>query len=898
MIIVNEDIRKQILGDEHHLALWVHWLGTDDKMISDFTNMDIVEQSLVLKESISDKKIRLGTADAASCEFDFIIDEHFPFTLSDLTGKRFELYLVCRNFVDGAPVYYDTGIGDIAFCDFNRQDARLKAYETATVQTYLQLKYGSTTVTSPSRYNHYEKDEVIRNNRFFFPRTDENGNTLTQVTQYMVYPSNTTRFNMPVTGLEDCTSIPLGIFKVDECELSTDKRTRHLKAFNDLYSADLDQEISYASGAVVTMSDIINTLSLLTGMDFDLSYKDYSLEFEILRDYEETETYTFGNMPVTGSCTVTLVKSKISIYDFEDQYQHIYEWLSDRSMNNAYNLLRQIEALFGLIYQAGTSPSGDPVTIIGAYTEWINAYHNSSLYNLLLNWKSKFRVPPQPDSSAYFDMWRLKSASFDGMMYDSSLGDGELSYLDLTVVNAAYFQSSAQIPLYNASGVHGILDNRVALIYFPGDSTRAYTFSAFHSAGRSLEVKGQHLTTSGRIYTMRTDGGDSRYGIAAYLKLVDLWEAMRKNMYDNLYRHGLLKSYDGDPDEAEWWATSDYNTYLQFENHMRWYYAYNTLASGSGFVSRYTQWYYNAHNNGQPMDGVFIQIGGDWAMLISTSNHNEGWAYDLLSGLELLSGFYIPHLNSFYSRNKIIELTDEPDPQTGYTYLPLHMELKRIIERQYHDEFANLQFVASSNVTFKVRDLITAYAELHGAFFTVDRYGQLKFLTIVHPIWPETTLYPSENLYPAEIRTQLVYKQDPYHGQVVDYDATNGKIKKRTLYKLDKPLIWKGVRLETVDGWLAPVIEEQRDNAQIYDISNCITRNFVLSNEIKDIIYANVWGAICDISIGSGDYEYVGAPWAECGDTLLISDTEMTIIFNRTLKGVQALTDSFAQRLD
>ena len=919
MITVGENIRNQILSDDHHMAIWVHWLGANDKTISDLTNMDIVDQSLVLRESISRNRFKLGCADVSACEFDLIIDDKFPFSKADLTGKRFELYLVCKNYADGEPVYYDTGTGDTAFCDFNKNNGNITAREGGTVETYLQLKYGSTTVTTASRFSEYEAGERIRDNRFFFPRTDDNGNMLTQVIQVMAYAHNTSRFNMPVTGLTDCTKIPLGIFKVDECELATDKNTRHVTAYDDLYSPYLDREISYGPNEQVTMSDLIYEMSLATGIDFNLSFQDTDLNFRIVEDNIETQQYTFSGMPIEGSCTVQLVKSKIHIDDYNSSYAHVYQWLSDRSLQNARNLLMKIEAAFGFNYVAGISQTdSDTEALVGKYTAWQTAYHSSSLYNLVNAWKSTFRVQPQPDSSSEFTMWRIASASFTGMAYNQIWDEGYMSGIGNTVTEVAHFQNSARIPLYNQA-TRQLYSNRKTLIYFPswvpvpdsldyGDNT----LEGISSVGRSLTVEGAYGCTNGRVYTMRTDEGDSRYGVVAYIKLDDLIEAMCENMVMNLYIHGLVKEYDGDRHDAEWWDQDDYTSYIQFENYVRWYYSYSRLASGSGFVSRYETWYYNAHNYGQPMDGVFVQIGGDWAMLINTSYHNgEGWAYDQMDGMQLLSGFKVPHLNSFFEITKTIVLSDNVDPQTGYEYWPPHMELNKVIQRAYTDPFANLQFVTTSNTTFKIRDLIGAYAEIHGAFFRMNRYGEPEFMVVAYPLYPDTALYPSEDLYPSDMDQVISVTERPYPGLDVypdqelypadtdEVDYLNGMIlKKKTRYRIDTPLIYEGVRLETSEGWLEPVIKDERDNADIYDISNCITRYFVTSSAIRTLICQNVWDSISDIHIDSGDYDFVGMPQMECGDVFYFSEDESVFIFDRKLKGIQSLTDSYTQRID
>ena len=103
------------------------------------------------------------------------------------------------------------------------------------------------------------------------------------------------RINFKVL-LYDINAVPLGIFTVDECSLLNNKLTRKIVAYDRLYSKKLDEEITYPSGTTVELSDLLDDVSDVTGLDFDLTHTNTP------KDYTVTSEYTGVHFHSTDQC--------------------------------------------------------------------------------------------------------------------------------------------------------------------------------------------------------------------------------------------------------------------------------------------------------------------------------------------------------------------------------------------------------------------------------------------------------------------------------------------------------------------------------------------------------------------------------------------------------------------
>ena len=114
MIEVLDNVKNEILSDDHHMGIWCHWTDRNDyNTYDDLTSKDVIEESLRIPESIGDGNgFKLGIANSAACEFEIFQNDENPITKTDLTGQEFAVYLFNKTYVDGKPVHAPEGTGN------------------------------------------------------------------------------------------------------------------------------------------------------------------------------------------------------------------------------------------------------------------------------------------------------------------------------------------------------------------------------------------------------------------------------------------------------------------------------------------------------------------------------------------------------------------------------------------------------------------------------------------------------------------------------------------------------------------------------------------------------------------------------------------------------------------
>lgn len=203
-----------------------------------------------------------------------------------------------------------------------------------------------------------------------------------------------------------------------------------------------------------------------------------------------------------------------------------------------------------------------------------------------------------------------------------------------------------------------------------------------------------------------------------------------------------------------------------------------------------------------------------------------------------------------------------------------------------------------TNVKCTIKDVMRSLFEINGAFVKIGRDGNLKIKIPTKSIlYPSETLYPSEELYPAaEEQHQYVPMSKYISFEYEDYNTADfGTIQ----IKSKKP---EGQTVKTYIG------DENKDSAYIIDNNIFYSNEFVkfdydASGQVAyDVLpevtqmMKNLYIAIAGLDYRPHTTDAKGMPWVEAGDRLTLITNQSAVesfIFRRTLKGIQALRDTF-----
>lgn len=216
--------------------------------------------------------------------------------------------------------------------------------------------------------------------------------------------------------------------------------------------------------------------------------------------------------------------------------------------------------------------------------------------------------------------------------------------------------------------------------------------------------------------------------------------------------------------------------------------------------------------------------------------------------------------------------------------------------RQFRDSFCAYVGVEQEEITLVNDDMVVektidpeelpgktvieAICEINGCFGHIGRNGKLRYVVLVQMIeglYPADDLYPSDDLYPADpLGTTEVSKSNYISCQYEDFICQH----------IDK----------------LQIRQEENDIGAISGTgNNCyiIEDNFlVYGKSAADLqtIADNVLSVIVVVWYRPAQVEARGNPCLEVGDGILLYTTRETIytyILQRTLKGIQALRDSY-----
>lgn len=216
--------------------------------------------------------------------------------------------------------------------------------------------------------------------------------------------------------------------------------------------------------------------------------------------------------------------------------------------------------------------------------------------------------------------------------------------------------------------------------------------------------------------------------------------------------------------------------------------------------------------------------------------------------------------------------------------------------RQFRDSFCNYAGVEQEEITLINDDMVVektidpgelpgktvieAICEINGCFGHINRAGKLRYVVLeqmIEGLYPADDLYPSDDLYPADpMGTTEVSRSNYISCQYEDFICQH----------IDK----------------LQIRQEENDIGAISGTgNNCyiIEDNFLVygkSAEDLQSIADNVLSVIGVVWYRPAQVEARGNPCLEVGDGILLHTTRedvYTYILQRTLKGIQALRDSY-----
>lgn len=177
-------------------------------------------------------------------------------------------------------------------------------------------------------------------------------------------------------------------------------------------------------------------------------------------------------------------------------------------------------------------------------------------------------------------------------------------------------------------------------------------------------------------------------------------------------------------------------------------------------------------------------------------------------------------------------------------------------------------------------DVLTALCEINGCFGHIGRDGKFQYIHLKEMkegLYPSNTLYPRDDLYPTNpMNAELINKS--YYINAEYEDSTTAKIDK------------------------LQIRQEEGDVGHTYGTgNNCyiVEGNFLVygkSSEELEQIAANLYSVISKVWYRPAHVEAKGNPCLEVGDGIRLRTKNKivyTYILQRTLKGIQALRDTY-----
>lgn len=202
-------------------------------------------------------------------------------------------------------------------------------------------------------------------------------------------------------------------------------------------------------------------------------------------------------------------------------------------------------------------------------------------------------------------------------------------------------------------------------------------------------------------------------------------------------------------------------------------------------------------------------------------------------------------------------------------------------------------FKADSYIT--ARDVMRSLMEMCGCFFRLDREGHPQFLYAMKiALYPSNTLFPADDLFPRKsselsMPTSYYIRADFEEYQAANFGGVQVVVNARD--NTGKACRWEYWGDDSLDN--AYLIDDN-----IFLCNSQFEYEPEMAGNVQELL-ENVWHALKNMAYIPFTAEVVGTPFLESGDrfTLLTkTDGFESFIFERTLKGIQALQDYYEAR--
>ena len=285
-------------------------------------------------------------------------------------------------------------------------------------------------------------------------------------------------------------------------------------------------------------------------------------------------------------------------------------------------------------------------------------------------------------------------------------------------------------------------------------------------------------------------------------------------------------------------------------------------------------------------DGLVVQVvpmgtfTADAAEQMNDKDYKKVTAYDYMYEMSVdVSEWY----NTFFSDGAIHTVKETREALLEY------LGASYIVQTLPNDDVL-LEKTVEPNGNLTGTELLRSICEINGAFGRMNREGFFEEITL-HGLglYPEDALGENKNLYPEE----TLYPEDDfeYLGQS---DGSNICPQWRsTKYEEYMTLPITCLNIQSTAEDVGVTVGDDLSNPYV------ITSNMLLygkgSDELKTI-GSSILSQIKGLTYRPNTTELDGLPYLECGDSLCLTkknDTVESHIFSRTLKGIQALIDTF-----
>lgn len=212
------------------------------------------------------------------------------------------------------------------------------------------------------------------------------------------------------------------------------------------------------------------------------------------------------------------------------------------------------------------------------------------------------------------------------------------------------------------------------------------------------------------------------------------------------------------------------------------------------------------------------------------------------------------------------------------------------IEEENYPAMPNNNMIVEKTISptqISGREVLRAWLELQGAFGHIGRDGKFKRIILqpAYGLYPAEKLYPAENLYPVDERDKSYINETLISENVSAAMYKSVRFEEYTTKEIDK----------------LQIRSEENDIGAIVGTGTntyIIEGNFLVFGKNAaelEVIARNAFGNMAKRPYRPYTAESIGLPYVEVGDTLEFATEDIVTgyIFQRVLKGIQALTDEY-----